>query len=209
MSVVINNTYKCPVCGKIFESENVTDISTDCDRGLDTNVHDDNQFKQIVICPDCGYSAPYYFEVEDDDIIEFVRSKEYSDVFNSEWDPVIKKWMLAGYISKYMGNHYDAGYEFMVAGWYARDYTKIPNDFQYAMHLAIAEFSAHVEETYEVNSALIVVDLLRQVARFQEAFDFALELRDSGLDDDTNKILDFELQKISESDTKEHLISEV
>ncbi len=209
MAKLIRSMYKCPVCGNEFEDEFAVEIGVDRRKGLDSNSYEDEIFKQVVMCPKCGYSTTQYPEKEDDEVIDFVESEDYQVLKNSEWESVYKKWMMAGYISKLVGNTFDSGYEFMVAGWYARRYLQSADDFNYSMGLAIRELSDHVNETGYLNAALLIVELLRQTSRLQEASDYAHEILDADIDDDSRLFLEFELKLISKLDITEHYFDEI
>jgi hypothetical protein len=209
MAKLISYIFKCPVCGTEFQDDYPEGLGENCRVGLDSNTYEDEQFNQIIMCPKCGYSASNYLENEDKKVIDFVNSSEYQLVVNSDKDPIYKKWMLAGYISKLIGNDFDAGYSFMVAGWYARKFTQNIDDFYYSMELAVSELSVYVNETGYVKAALMIVDLLRQMTRLQDAADYALELRDFELDEKANAFIEFVLQMISKLELSEHYIDEV
>ncbi len=199
----------CPVCGCKFDAEFEKDYFNQRRLGLDGNAHDIEQFNRVYMCPTCGYSSATQITNEDAEIIELVNSDEFQAVFKSEWSEGFKKWMLAGYLSKASGNHYDAAYEFMVAGWYIRKCGGPVDDFVYAYNLAISEFAGYIEETFEVRPALIMLDLLRQIGNFEKATDIAFGLKDSEVDENAERVIDFELKCISKMDISEHFVDEV
>lgn len=208
-NTVIPKQFVCPVCGKKFTAEIAPDLDEPERVGLDTNTHNPLQFEKVVICPECGYSSAQYANNEDQEIIDFVNSEEYKSLLKSEWSEGFKKWMLAGFVSKFAGYHFDAGYEFMTAGWYIREFGGDTDDLVYAFNMAVSEFATYVDESNELKPALILLDLLRQTGDFEKATDFAFGLKDSEVDDQTKKIIDFELECISKKDITEHYMDEV
>ncbi len=208
--MIDNQEYTCPICGRHFYAYTTTDLQDCKSKGLDINPYDDQIFDQIIMCPQCGFSALKYCNIEDIEVIEYVNSPEYQVYYNDEnIDTVYKKWMLAGFISKLIGQYYDSGYEFMVAGWYIRKVHGNVDDFVYSMNMAIQQMSAYVEETMEIEPALIILDLLRQIGRFEQAADFAFGLKESGIDTNTEKFIDHELDLIARQDVNEHLMEEI
>lgn len=199
----------CPVCGNEFYAEFESDYVVKGRLGLDGNAHDTKQFNKVYMCPACGYSSAVQITNEDAEIIELVKSDKFQDVFRSEWSEGLKKWMLAGYISKASGNHYDAAYEFMVAGWYIREFGGTVDDFVYAYNMAISEFARYTEERFETKPVLIMLDLLRQIGNFEKATDIAFSLKGSEVDENAEKLIDFELKRISEMDISEHYFNEI
>ncbi|ADL36256.1 hypothetical protein bpr_II319 (plasmid) [Butyrivibrio proteoclasticus B316] len=48
--MLIKQSFKCPICGKYFETNIATEIKNN-NPGLDTNPHNDEIFEQTVLCP--------------------------------------------------------------------------------------------------------------------------------------------------------------
>lgn len=86
--------FACPVCGKEFVADVVTDLDESGRVGIDTNTHNPIQFKRAVICPDCRYSSVEYTEREDQEVKDFVASEEYDQtkkIIDFELECISKK----------------------------------------------------------------------------------------------------------------------
>jgi hypothetical protein len=211
MASYVKKTITCMCCGKKYEANLLKGYSVENNNvlDLDTNPHNPALFDRVLFCPFCGYATSAPYSALPDDIKALVNDANYKEVLNNRrYDDICRKLLLAGYLSVKIRNAKEAGYNYLLAYWYMRD-NKIAG-CERAREKAIKNFERYLLKTVDCEVAMILVDLLRQSERFEDAKETVLSL-ESYIADNTElaRIAEFEKKLISKKDSDIHKVEEV
>lgn len=131
--------------------------------------------------------------------LNILKSKQYDDT--------CRKLLLAGYLSLKNGNAKEAGYHYLLAFWYMKDHGFA--EVEKTREKAIKNFERYLKETPDYEVAMILVDLLRQSERFDEAMETLISLKQYIAN---NKVLKnvslYEEKLIKSKDSESHRLEE-
>lgn len=207
---LMRGKYICPICNHKFYDWCSVSLSTD-NLELDGNSNELEQYQQIVSCPLCGFTDFAPFEEVDDDVREFILSEVYqSVVINDALDPIFKKWALLEGLYYQFGDILTAGYACMVQSWYAREFMHDMETFNSSQQTAITYFEQDLELNGTIQSALYLIDLLRQNGNFWKAHNILCSIiDDTNINDGQHMQLEYEEMLINNQDTDRHFIYEI
>lgn len=212
MSSIVTSKKTCVICGREHLFNEVISTNAMGYMDLDTRppmMKRDTLRYEIQLCEKCFYSNR---DIEarvpgmNDDVL---MSPEYLHVANNnEIDSTAKAFWLAGLLSVSVANYKDAGILFLKAAWIFDDLRE--NDLA---KLARAEahkyLSVFVEETEDINLAVLTVDLQRRMEDFIGAIETAKQLISYGVGDFLKKILELEVELCDKNDASCHNVGEV
>lgn len=207
MSSYMNKKIICKCCEKSYTARMVRGLSQTIVPDLDMNPHDPAVFDRIVMCPHCGYATWNVMEEVDGQIVSAVQSKEYRSMFLApDTDGVQKKLRLAGWLSKKRGQDYDAGYQYLMVYWHMKNQGE---DAEKYLSEVINCFSKYLEGHADIETAIILIDCLRQASRFIEADETAHSLMPYIKKELHRQIVAFELELIAQKNSTSHSQNEV
>ena len=208
MSSYVKKTIKCPCCGKKYVVELLKGYSTCMDVDLDTNPHNSALYDRVVLCPACGFATSKPYTAITEDLKAAVKSTVYTEMLkNRQFDNTGKKLLLAGYLAVKDKNAKEAGYNYLLAYWYLKETNSSNADK--ACEKAIKNFERYLKYNYDEEIAMILIDCLRQMKRFDEAIETANSLEPYISNDKMKAILLFEKKLISNNDSGIYRVSEV
>lgn len=211
MASYVKKTITCMCCGKKYEVNLLKGYSVEDNDmlDLDTNPHNPALFDRVLLCPFCGYATATPYSALPDEIKVIVNDANYKEVLNNRlYDDNCRKLLLAGYLSVKRRDAKEAGYNYLLAYWYMRD-SGISGS-ERAREKAIKNFERYLLKTMDCEVAMILVDLLRQSERFEEAKETVLSL-ESYIADNAELVRIAELEKklILKKDSDIHKVGEV
>lgn len=208
MSSYVKKTIKCPCCGKNYVAELLKGYSSYADVDLDTNPHNPALYDRVLLCPACGFATSKPYTAITEDLKASVKSTVYTDMLkNRQFDNTGKKLLLAGYLAVKDKDAKEAGYNYLLAYWYLKE-TNTANADK-ACEKAIRNFERYLMCNFDEEIAMILIDCLRQMKRFDEAIETANSLEPYISDNELIAILLFEKKLISDNDCGTHRVSEV
>ena len=171
MSVFRHEEMVCPLCGKTFSTAVVMSYSVNGSlRSLDGDPHEPVLFDTVHLCPYCGYAFSDQKEEPDAFTPMLVRGENYRTVFEAEDLPdTAKKLLLRSFLAEQKGDLKEAGNRYLQAYWYFRD-NDLPEKEE-AREKAIEAMERYLEANADLESAMVLVDLLRQKGAFDEALE--------------------------------------
>ena len=209
MPSYVNKTIVCNCCGKRFQAKLLKGFFNEHPLGLDGNPHHPAAYDRVTACPHCGYSSSNMNAAVSAEIRSIVNSSKYKDVLgNPFFDDTTKKLLLAGHIAAKKADYLEAAYCYLMAMWHFSeiDSDKVGN----AREKAITYFSRYLSQTRDDEMALVLIDLLRQASRFEEAAETASSLEEYvSTDAGVMRMLMFEKSLIEKKDTSTHSVKEV
>lgn len=209
MASYVNKTIVCNCCGKRFQTKMLKGFFSDHPLDLDSNPHHPAAYDRVTVCPQCGYSSSNMNAVVSADIRNIVNSAKYREVWESlYYDATTKKLLLAGHLSAKKADYLEAAYCYLMAMWH---FAELNSDKAInAREKAINYFSKYLSRTRDDEMALVLVDLLRQASRFEEAVETAASLEEYvSTNAGIMRVLKFEKDLIEKKDTSTHSVKEV
>lgn len=210
MSRYAGKKVKCKCCGKQYDARFLQSYYSDSPMGLDTNPHMPEIYDSVILCPHCGYATDDVTQSVDSEVRNFVESSEYQKMFtDKDFDENLKKLLLSAQTEEMKKDFRKAAYQYLEAFWRAKE---IDNEQSCKIAgQAVDNFSKYLEETKDLDAAMILVDLLRQTRNFKEAAETAESL--AGFIPKDGKfiqsVLAYEEKLIAERDSDAHNVSEV
>ena len=208
MSSYVNRHLTCMCCGEPFEARLLKGyLSTEM--GLDTCPHEPAAYDVIVMCPNCGYATSEPYTKADPTAAAIVESSDYRAIREDPaYDETATKLLLAAHIDEKTGKILDAADDYALAFWYLRE-QGLPQA-TWAGSKLVAALEAYLNENKDVEMAMMLVDIQRQLGRFddaEETLDFLGEyIQDNML---LVKVAELERKLIHDGDRAPHLMSEV
>lgn len=210
MSRYAGKKVKCKCCGKQYDARFLQSYYSDSPMGLDTNPHMPEIYDSVILCPHCGYATDDVMQSVDSEVRNFVESSEYQKMFtDKDFDEILKKLLLSAQTEEMKKDFRKAAYQYLEAFWRAKE---IENEQSSKIAgQAVDNFSKYLEEAKDLDAAIILVDLLRQMRNFEEAAETAESL--AGFIPKDGKfiqsVLSYEEKLIAERDSDAHNVSEV
>lgn len=207
MARYFTNDVNCACCKKNYSANILTGLYFNNSSGLDTNPHQPEIYDLFVMCPHCGYVTKNLRKHIDVDIEKIVNSREYQELFTDTSIPnTPKKLMLAALLSERQNKLREAGYNNLQLYWYYLDLQDKKISF---LDNAIKKFSEYLENFVDIETAMILIDCLRQSERFDEAKETAESLLQYITQDNYSRIVNYELKLILNNDAEPHFQNEV
>lgn len=209
MASYIKKKITCMCCSKKHEVNLLKGYLVEDVVDLDTNPHNPALYDRVILCPNCGYATAEPYTAIDDTVRVLVEGDNYKEILSKhQYDDTSKKLLLAGYLSVKKRNAKEAGYNYLLAYWYLKE--KHSNDAHKACEKAIKNFERYLISNEDLNIAMIVIDCLRQMQRFDDALETANSLESYIHDNPKIKsILVYEKKLIINKDADTHRMSEV
>lgn len=212
MSTFSKLVKKCAICGKEHEFIVVNSTTTMGAMDLDTRPP---QMKRSTLPHEIQYCDKCHYANDDiENIIEgfnkdSLSSQNYLAVVNDDKiDRTAKAFLLAGHLHAIYGKYREAGIYFLNAAWIFDDLKE--EDYAKRARLKSHKYlSVFIEETEDINLAVLTVDLQRRVGDFIGAIETANQLLEYGVDDFLAKILNFEIELSNKNDSSCHSVGEV
>lgn len=170
MDSYVKKTITCMCCQKRYETKLLKGYLIDkCENiDLDTNPHNPAIYDRVLICPHCGYATSEPYSYVHDKTKKLVKEPNYQEVLNDRlYDTICKKLLLAAYLAVKNRDSREAAYDYLLAYWYMNE-----NHIcraEKAREKAIKNFERYLGKNSDIEAAMILVDLLRQSRRFDEA----------------------------------------
>lgn len=206
MSSYVLKKIRCKCCGNEFEGKLLKGFYNSDLGDLDGFPHNPAVFDRVVVCPACGYATDRIQAEVDDFIANVVHSDKYQKIFSSEQPDVIKKELLNAMLKKEKGLYREAAFSYLRIYWNQRGTRQYDEK---ALTEAVQCFSKYLEKNMDIDAAIVLIDCQRQHADFAEAGETASSLLPYVEGTEYEKLVEFELQLISEQDMSPHSKSEV
>ena len=210
MSRYARKKVKCKCCGKQYDARFLQGYYDSRPMDLDTNPHAPEVYDSTILCPHCGYATDDVMRNVDAEVRHFVESLEYQKTFaDKDLDETLKKLLLSAQTEEIKKDFRKVAYQYLEAFWRAKE-TENEQSCEIAGQ-AIDNFSKYLEEAKDLDAAMILIDLLRQTQRFEEAAETAGSL--AGFipkeEEFIRRILSYEEKLIADRDSAAHNVSEV
>lgn len=212
MSSIIQSKKKCAVCGHEYVFKEVLGTNSMGYMDLDTRPPMmKRKFLpyEIQMCEKCFYSNGDLETLITGLNIEILKSKEYLRVSNNNaLDNTAKAFWLAALAYVSVADYREAGFLFLKAAWIFDDLGK-KESAKLARLESHKYLSIYVEETEDINLAVLTVDLQRRIGDFSDAIDTANQLISFEVDEFLEKILKLEIKLCRKNDSSCHNVGEV
>lgn len=207
MSRYVSKKIKCNYCRHQYMAKILKSFFNPGYMDLDTNPHNAVIYDRILMCPLCGYATD---RIEDEvlfEVYEQVNSESYQKVFkDTQMDETYKKLYLFAILEEIKQNYHNAGYGYLMTYWYLKE--KHANTTE-VLKKAIENYEKYLADTADVQSAIILIDCMRQSGKFEEAKETAESLLPYTEGTTMYKFVEYELELISQKDTESHSVKEV
>lgn len=210
--IMISYAYKnitCKCCGIDYKAKLLKGFYNDYIGDLDSYPNHPASYDAVIMCPNCGYVTDSVYQEINDDIRKYVGSTDYIELFtNSDFQEELKKMILWGYLFTKKGDYSGSAYAYLLAYWYMREHN---TSKKYEMLDTSIEFMMkYLEKNIDIDSAIVLVDCLRQAQKYEEAIETLQSLSDymDPLDVRFN-ILNYEKTLIESNDSMPHSLNEV
>lgn len=207
MASYITKKIICPCCGKEFEGRILKGFFQNNVIGLDRNPHTPAIYDSIIMCPHCEYASTNMNKPVDDSIKRFIYTAPYLELKNRlRHDSVLLKIVLSARIFEELSNCKAAADTYLLGYWYSLESNTRNAEY---LNKAIQYYSAYLERNADIDTAIALIDCLRQTGNFDEAKETAESLIPYVNDLQLKKIVSYELQLIQKNDDMPRLVSEV
>lgn len=212
MSTLNKVTKKCAICGKEHTYIEVVSTMTSGYMDLDTRPPRMKRATleyEIQFCNNCHYANDDIETVIEGFKKETLQNPAYLKVVNdNNINSIAKSFLLAGYLYANSKEYYEAGIQYLKAAWIFDDSQEI--DYaKRARVKALQYLTIFVEETENMNLAVLCVDLQRRTGDFLGAIETAQQLIDYGAEEFLTRILKFEKKLSQNNDSTCHNVGEV
>ncbi len=201
----------CKCCNKEYNARILRSFSRFWYMNLDLNPLNSAVYDEVVACPHCGYATSRLYDEVDEKIRQAVNSENYKKIWgNSEYDRRVKKLIAAAYLEEVSGKWKAAAYQYLKATWYFQG-LKRPEE-AVVREKVIQCLKTYLNETPDLEYAMVLIDSLRQAGDFKEAKETAESLEaylEPAENDLLCKILRYEKKLIEAEETLPHSMSEV
>ncbi len=196
----------CPCCGHAFEGRILKGFFQNNMMGLDRNPHTPAIYDTITSCPHCGYASSNMNKPVADSIKLFIHSSPYLELQKRlHHDSVLSKIILSAAILEESRNFKAAADTYLLGYWYSLDSNA--RNVEY-LSRAIQYYSIYLENNEDIETAIALIDCLRQSGNFDEAKETVESLAPYIDNSQLKRILSYELQLIQKNDEAPHLVSE-
>ena len=207
MASYLKKKIVCSCCGKPFEADLLRGFFSNQVPDLDGNRHEPAAFDKVIICPNCGYSTDNISEKISFEGKEMVSSESYQILFrNDDINTVLKKQLLFAMVKEAEGKDKKAALAYLAAYWISKNLGEKNEDF---LEKAVNRLMIHLEEHEDHTGALILIDCLRQLSRFEEAEETADSLYPFVQNRALSDVVRLEQELIRLQDAEPHSQSEV
>ena len=211
MSKLIQIKRRCAICNTESTYEEYAAISSFGSMDLDTRPPLPRRAmldSEITVCEKCHYANT----AVDKPIAGITRLTLEEEGYqklcqNNVLDPTAKKFLMAAYLYDKSGDMHRSGILHLMLAWHYDDLMD-GELAAIARRAAIERLTRHAELSYDLNSATLVVDLLRRTEQFELATENANQLLEIGVSPLLEKILKFEIHLCEIRDTKVHTVAE-
>ncbi len=211
MSTFINVTKECAICGK---QHSYTELASTYSNGtidLDTRpcgMKRDTLSYEIQYCDNCYYANSDISATIDGMHNQLLQHPVYlAVVHDANIDATAKSFLLSGYLHANAKDYHMAGIMYLQAAWIFDD----NNQVQYASRArvkALKYLTLHAEDTADMHTAVLCVDLLRRTGDFAGAIQTAQQLIDYGAEQFLAKVLLLEQKLARNNDADCHNVGE-
>ena len=208
MSSYVNRHLTCMCCGKPFEARLLKGfLSTEM--GLDTCPHEPAAYDKIVMCPHCGYATSEPYTKADPAAAAIIESNVYKAIMeNTAYDETVTKLLLAAHIDEKTGKLRKATDDYAYAFWSLRE--QDAPQTAWAGGKLVTALEKYLNENQDVERAMMLVDIQRQLGRFDDARE-TLGFLEGFIQDNELllKVAELERKLIGYGDSTPHMMSEV
>lgn len=196
----------CPCCGQEFEGRILKGFFQNNMMGLDRNPHTPAIYDTITMCPHCGYSSANMNTPVSASMKQYIHSIQYLELRKRlRHDSVLSKIILAARILEESLDFKSAADTYLLGYWYSLDSNASNVE---CLSKAIQYYSAYLENNEDVDTAIALIDCLRQAGNFPEAQETSESLMPFIHDSQLKKIISYEVHLIQKTDKTPHLVSE-
>ncbi len=211
MSKLINVKRRCAICNTESTYEEYAAISSFGSMDLDTRPPLPKRAtlgSEITVCKKCHYANTGIDNPIPGITLSTLNDEEYQKIYNNKvLDDVTKKFLMAAYLYDKSGDMHHSGILHLMLAWHYDDL--MDGEFaSIARRAAIERLTQFAEESYNLNIATLVIDLLRRTEQFELALENANQLLEIGVSPLLEKILKFEIHLCGIRDTKVHTVEE-
>ena len=203
---------KCAICGKEHSFPVVISTSAIGFMDLDTRppqMKRENLRYEIQMCDHCFYANDDISKLNQNFKKDILSSPAFLKVATDKSiNNVAKAFLLAGHISAKCEQYKEAGIYFLNAAWFFDD-LKEETFAKRARNKSLQYLSNYVESSENVNFAVLTVDLQRRIEDFEGAIATAIQLKDFGVGEYLEKILNLEIRLCQSRDSLCHTTEEV
>lgn len=196
----------CKCCGEEFQARVLKGFfSANVD--LDSNPHQPELYEKAVLCPHCGYATSRINAEVDCEVRDAVSSPEYRKILMDETVPGPMRRLVLD--ARLMGLRHDdksAGYQYLLASWYAREHRR---EYAELLKKAAEYLSEYLDCNADTDTAVVLIDCLRQLGWFADANEAAESLAAYVSDPGIERILRYEQALVNAGDVQPHSRNEV
>ena len=174
--------------------------------GLDRNPHTPVIYDTIIMCPHCEYSSANMNKPVVDSIKQFIYTAPYLELKKRlHHDSVLLRIVLSAKIYEESFDFKAAADTYLLGYWYSLESNARNAEY---LSKAIQYYSVYLESNEDIDTAIALIDCLRQAGNFDEAKETAESLIPYVDSLQLKKIISYELQLIQRNDETPHLVSE-
>ena len=179
----------CKCCGHKFQARWLKGFFS-AGADLDSNPHQPEIYEKAVLCPHCGYATSRINAEVDSAVRDAVSSSEYQNILTNEIIPEpVRRLVLDAKLMCVRCDDRSAGYQYLTASWYAREHEC---EYRWLLEKAEECFAAYLESNADVDAALVLIDVLRQLGKFSDVRETANSLSEFASDSALKKVLLYE-----------------
>ena len=208
MSKYINKVLICNICGKSHEYNVLRALSV-FKSELDGYTGNSDLYATVLECPYChNVNEDITAEVSKKEK-EIILSDKYQKAFSDDRDTVLRRFTETAKRKTAVRKWLAAAHYWQLAGWRARDLGDC-QEAEYQSHAIDSIKNALIDdEPVQMKHMCVLVDLLRQAGRFDEAEYYAescIEVIEKGnaMDEEEYKVFKQEIKLIREKDSLRH-----
>lgn len=196
----------CNCCGHKFQARILKGFFS-AGSDLDSNPHQPEIYEKAVLCPHCGYAASRVNAEVDGAVREAVSSSEYCKMLTDKTVPEpVRRLALDAKLMRIRCDSKSAGYQYLTASWCAREHKY---EYKWLLEKAVECFAAYLESNADVDTALVMIDSLRQLGKFSDVRETVESLSEFVSDSEFKKVLLYEQALADAGDVQPHSRSEV
>lgn len=208
MTRYINKTLTCSVCGKNHEYNVLSSFSV-FESYLDGYTGKPEIYEFILECPYCHNVAESITTEISEKEKNYILSDEYQKAFRDDRDRYVRRFVETAKRKEAVGQWLAAAHYWLMASWRAYDLDDSQeSDYQ---NKAVSSYKNALidDEPVQMEHLCVMVDLLRQLNRFEEAEYYAESCmvvyeKENATDEDEYAVLKQEMKLIRDKDCSRH-----
>lgn len=209
MTSYIRKPVVCKHCGKEYLANILSSTHQFRPSDLDLNPHNPAIYDEVIMCPHCKYVTTRIYEEVTKRKAQLVESEAYKKIWETLPFPnTVKKLLAAAYLEQNSENWRKAGHYYLKASWYLKE--RNVSEEKTMREIAVQCFKVYLEENQDEECAILYIDCLRQLSRFEEAMEMTEFLLPYLMEKEfLRKIVLYEQTLIKAKDSAAHSMGEV